>query len=215
MAEGDSSKKKQKYPYGAMFWGAVGAGMLFRALYHPWRALVKDGFPSRCSGSSGDAGACDPSMTITSFDGQTEVYSPVRAVVAVASGSRLLLIPNDESVVLEYSGDSTSFLTQVTAGAQVGAGQQIGLAGKVSFAVWTLLRAADGTAVMGSAIEPASYLATHGAKVSAKYHPSTTATAWCGGGRTLVVPQTVSSSCGVTLPAPSGYALLPVSVTMA
>lgn len=211
MADGDAAKKKQKHPYGAFFWGAVASVAVFRALYHPWRALLKDGFASRCSGDTG----CDPSMQLTSFEGQTEVMTPVRAVVAVAAPGSVLLIPNDEAVVLEYRGDVSSFLTQVATGQQLGAGQQIGLASTVTFAVWQLQRTASGAASMGKAIEPASYLATHGAKISAKYHDSSSTTAWCNAGRKLVVPQAVASQCGITLPAPSGYALLPVSVTMA
>jgi hypothetical protein len=212
MAEDAASKKKPKHPYGAFFWGGIAGLALFRALYHPWRALMKDGFASRCSG---DGGACDPSMTLTSFSGQTEIYTPVRAVVVSAAPGALLLVPNDEAVVLEYRGDPSTFLTQVGTGQQVGAGQQIGLGSTLSFAVWQLQRSASGSAQMGKAIEPASYLATHGAKISAKEHAASAASLWCSGGRKLVVPQTVASQCNITLPPPSGYALLPVSVTMA
>ncbi len=210
MAEADSAKKKQKHPYGAIFWGALGLAAAARALYHPWRVLVKDGFASRCSGD----GTCDPSMTITSFQGLTELYTPVRAVVAIAKTGTILLIPKDEAVVLEYrGGDATTFLQQVHSGDEVGAGQQIGLTSQFTFAVWTLGRNASGAAVMGAPIEPASWLATHGAKISAKFHQSKDT--WCAQGRKLIVPQKLASSCGTVLPAPSGYALLPVSVTMA
>lgn len=202
--------KKQKHPYGAMIWGAVGLVAAFRALYHPWRTLVKDGFPSRCSGQ----GSCDPSMTIVSFSGQTEVYCPVRGVVADAKPGRILIIPSDQAVVLEYNGDPNSFLAQMHSGDSVGAGQQIGLASQFSFGVWTLGRSASGQAQMGAAIEPASWLTTHGAKISATPHLAANTQAWCGGGRKLVVPQTIASQCGTILPAPSGYALLPTSVTM-
>src|SRR5882724_536006 len=202
MADSSDGKKKSKHPYGAFFWGAIGLAAAFRALYHPWRTLVKDGFPSRCSGDGG----CDPSMTITSFSGLTEVYAPVRAQVAVSKPGALLLVPDDEAVVLELrSQDSTTMLGQVQAGEHVGAGQQIALASTFSFAVWTLSRNTSGQAVMGKAIEPASWLATHGAKISAKYHASSAT--WCAGGRKLIVPQTVASQCGTVLPAPSGYAL--------
>lgn len=202
--------KKQKHPYGAMFWGVVGLAAAFRALYHPWRALIKDGFASRCSGD----GSCDPSMTITSFQGQSEVYCPVRGVVAISKPGSILIIPDDQAVVLEYRGDSSAFLAQMHSGDPVGAGQQIGLASQFTFAVWTLSRTPNGQPLMGAAIEPASWLTTHGAKISAKYHQATNAAAWCGGGRKLVVPQTIASQCGTVLPAPSGYALLPTSVTM-
>jgi len=202
--------KKQKHPYGAMFWGVLGLAAAFRALYHPWRVLVKDGFASRCSGD----GSCDPSMTVTSFQGQTEVYCPVRGVVVSQKPGRLLIVPDDEAVVLEYNGDPATFLTQLVAGAPVGAGQQIGLASQFTFAVWTLGRTTTGSPQMGAAIEPASWLTTHGAKISAKYHVPSPQAAWCSTGRKLVAPQTIASQCGTVLPAPSGYALLPTSVTM-
>jgi hypothetical protein len=204
------SPKKQKHPYGAIFWGTAAALCAFRALYHPWRTLVKDGFASRCSGD----GSCDPSMTITSFEGQTEVYCPVRGIVADAKPGRILIIPKDQAVVLEYNGDPNAFLAQMHSGDSVGAGQQIGLASVFTFAVWTLSRTPAGQAAMGAAIEPASWLATHGAKISAKFHVPSPGAAWCSTGRKLVVPQTIASQCGTVLPAPSGYALLPMSVTM-
>lgn len=209
MADSDSSKKKPKHPYGAIFWGAVAAAAAFRALYHPWRALIKDGFPARCAGESG----CDPSMTINSFSGLSEVYAPVRGTIAVAKSGVILLIPADQAVVLEYTGDPKVFLQQVKSGDVVGAGQQIALANIFNFAVWSILRTPDGQAQMGAALEPASYLATHGIKVSATYHKNQAT--WCGAGRKLVVPQSVASQCNITLPAPSGYALLPISATMA
>ena len=204
------SPKKSKHPYGALFWGAVGLAAVFRALYHPWRVLVNDGFASRCSG----AGSCDPSMTITSYQGQTEVYCPVRGVVVDAKPGRILIVPDDLAVVLEYTGDPNAFLAQMHSGDSVGAGQQIGLSSQFTFAVWTLGRTASGTPQMGAAIEPASWLTTHGAKISAKFHTPSPAAAWCSTGRKLVVPQTIASQCGTVLPAPSGYALLPTSVTM-
>jgi hypothetical protein len=204
------SPKKQKHPYGALLWGTFGALCAFRALYRPWRTLVKDGFASRCSGD----GSCDPSMTITSFQGQTEVYCPVRGVVAVSQPGRILIIPSDQAVVLEYNGAPTSFLAQMHSGDAVGAGEQIGLASQFTFAVWTLTRNQAGQPAMGAAIEPASWLTTHGAKISAKFHVPSQQAAWCSTGRKLVVPQTIASQCGTVLPAPSGYALLPMSVTM-
>lgn len=205
----EESKKKSKHPYGAIFWGLVGCAAAFRALYHPWRAIVKDGFPSRCAGES-----CDPSMGITSFGGMTEVFSPVRGVVAVAGTGRILIIPNDEAVVLEYRAPSVNELVQqVKSGDEVGAGQQIAVGRSFSFAVWTLTRTASGTAAMGKPIEPASWLATHGCAVSATKHQ--TADTWCAAGRKLTVPQKLASQCGVVLPPPSGYAILPISATMA
>ncbi len=206
----DAASKKQKHPYGALFWGALGLAAAARALYHPWRVLVKDGFPSRCAGD----GSCDPSMTIRSFSGQTEVYCPVRGVVAVAKPGSLLIIPDDQAVALEYRGDSGSFLVQMHSGDRVSAGEQVGLASEVKFGVWLLARSPSGQAQIGSPVEPASWLTTHGARISAHNHMAENQT-WCSGNRKLVVPQKIASQCGTVLPPPSGYALLPTSVTMA
>ncbi len=209
MADAESSKKKSKRPYGAILWGTVAAVAAFRALYHPWRALIKDGFPARCAGESG----CSPAMVINSFSGLSEVYAPVRGTIAIAKSGVILLMPADQAVVLEYTGDPSVFMQQVKSGDVVGAGQQIALANVFSFAVWSLQRTPSGQAQIGAALEPASYLATHGIKVSATYHKNQAT--WCGAGRKLVVPQSVASQCDITLPAPSGYALLPISATMA
>lgn len=205
----DTKSKKSKHPYGAWIWGGLAAALAFRALYHPWRALIKDGFPAVCSGDSN----CDPSMQINSFSGESEVYAPVRGTIAVAKTGTILLIPADQAVVLEYTGDASTFLQQVKSGDVVSAGQQIALASVFNFAVWQLQRTTSGQAQMGPALEPASWCATHGIKISATYHKNQST--WCGAGRKLVVPQTVASSCNITLPAPSGYALLPISATMA
>jgi hypothetical protein len=209
MADSDAKPKKSKHPYGAWIWGGVAAALTFRALYHPWRALIKDGFPASCAGDS----ACNPAMQVNSFSGLSEVYAPVRGTIAVAKSGVILLMPADQAVVLEYTGDPSALMQQVKSGDVVGAGQQIALASVFSFAVWQLQRTASGQAQMGAAIEPASWLATHGIKISATYHKNQTT--WCGAGRKLVVPQTIASQCNITLPAPTGYALLPISATMA
>ena len=201
-----SATKKKPYPVGAIFWGAVGLAAAFRALYRPNRTVVKDGFPTRCAGVG-----CDPGMVIDSYSGQNAVFSPLRGHVAASTPSSIWIVLADEATVLEFTGAPNEFLVQVQGG-KVTAGQQIGLASRVRFAVYALGRTPQGGAVLGAPIEPASWLAAHGAHVSAKYH-KTTAEQWCAGGRKLVVPQAVAN-CKIKLPAPSGFALLPVSATM-
>jgi len=91
-------------------------------------------------------------------------------------------------------------------------GQQIGLASRLKFGVYEIARTAQGTAAIGRPFEPASWLANHGCRVSHKAH-KTSGNVWCAGGRKLIVPAAVAS-CGIRLPPPNGFALLPVSATM-
>jgi hypothetical protein len=196
----DANKKKT--PWGALFWGAVGTAAAVRALYRPDRALIKDGFVLRCAATSG----CDPAMTIQSFEGTQAVFAPMAGVIVSASGISCQIVPNGEAVLLDFSG-SAQF--QVTAGDHVGAGQQIGLASAFSFSVYELGRNPDGHAKILGALEPASWLAVHGIRVSSKSHKHTEL--WCEGGRKIVAPPAVANC--LKLPPPSGYALLPISVT--
>ena len=206
MAE-ESAPKKKKYPWGAMFWGAVGIGAAVRALYHPYRAVIRDGFPSKCSGEG-----CDPTMMIDAFSGMSELYAPVGGVVVSAQPGSIFLALGTEPTLLEYSGDPNQMVVQVQTGESVGAGQQIGLASRLKFGVYEIGRTASGTAAIGRPYEPASWLANHGCRVSHKPHKATGAV-WCASGRHLVVPQAVAN-CGIRLPPPNGFALLPVSATM-
>jgi len=203
----EESAKKKKRPWGAILWGAVGVAAAVRVLYHPFRAVMRDGFASRCS-----AEGCDPAMTIDSFSGQSEIFAPVGGVVVAASQTSIYIAIGSEPTLLEYVAAPGEMVTQVTPGEKVGAGQQIGLAKRVKFAVYEIARTASGGATIGRPYEPASWLANHGCTVSHKQHKSTGAV-WCEGGRKLVVPATVAK-CGIRLPPPSGFALLPVSATM-
>ncbi len=207
MAE-ESPKKKKKYPWGAMFWGTIGVAAAVRALYHPFRAVMRDGFASKCSGDSG----CDPAMVIDSFSGESEIYAPVGGTIVSMTASSIFLALGSEPTLLEYSADPGGMVTQVQVGEKVGAGQQIGLAKRIRFGVYDIARTAAGTAAIGKPYEPASWLANHGCSVSHKKHKVSGAV-WCAGGRHLVVPQAVAN-CGIRLPPPNGFALLPVSATM-
>jgi len=204
MAE-EQPRKKKKYPWGAIFWGTVGVAAGVRCLYRPDRAVIKDGFVSKCSASAG----CDPSMTIDAFEGTQAVFAPMAGKVVSTGSHTIYLVPNGEAVLLEYTSDSASFTPQVAAGADVGSGQQLGLASRIRFAVYEIQRSADGRAQIGGALEPASWLAVHGIRVSSKKHPATEL--WCEGGRKIVAPSNVANC--LRLPPPSGFALLPISVT--
>lgn len=206
MAE-DAPKKKKKLPWGAMFWGVVAAGAAVRALYHPYRAVIRDGFATKCSSES-----CDPTMTIDSFSGQSEIYAPVGGVVVATTPSSVFIATSGEATLLEYTANPSEMVVQVRPGESVGAGQQIGLARRLKFGVYDIERTASGTAKLGRPYEPASWLANHGCSISHKKH-KTSGEVWCEGGRKLIVPQSVSK-CGMRLPPPSGFALLPISATM-
>jgi len=203
----EAPKKKKKYPWGAMFWGTIAAAATVRVLYRPFRAVMRDGFASRCA-----AEGCSPNMVVDSFSGQSEIYAPVGGTVVSTTGSSIYIAIGSEPTLLEYSADPGQINVQVIPGEVVGAGQQIGLASRVRFGVYDLERTAGGGAKIGRPYEPASWLANHGCTVSHKKH-KTTGEVWCEGGRKLVVPATVAK-CGLRLPPPNGFALLPVSATM-
>lgn len=207
MAEAATAKKKKKYPWGAIFWGTIGVAAAVRVLYHPFRAVMRDGFASKCSSEG-----CDPAMTIDSFQGESEIYAPVGGTVVATTGSSIYIATSGEPTLLEYVGAADQMVVQVVAGEKVGAGQQIGLAKRIKFAVYEISRTSGGAAQISRPYEPASWLANHGCSVSHKKHKQSGAV-WCEGGRKLVVPQTVAK-CGMKLPAPNGFALLPVSATM-
>jgi len=206
MAE-ESAPKKKKYPWGAMFWGTVGIAAAVRVLYHPYRAVIRDGFPSKCA-----AEACDPTMVIDSFSGQSELYAPAGGTVVQTTPTSIFIALAGEPTLLEYTSAAGQMVVQVAQGQKVGAGEQIGLASRLRFGVYDIQRTAAGTATIGKPYEPASWLANHGCTVSHKKH-KTSGSVWCAGGRKLVVPQNVAN-CGMRLPPPNGFALLPVSATM-
>lgn len=200
----EQPKKKSKYPWGAMFWGTIGVAAAVRALYHPFRAVMRDGFASKCA-----AEGCDPTMTIDAFQGDSEIYALASGTVVQADASGIYVALDSEPTLLEYSGQ---LVAQTSVGERVGAGQQIGLAPRIKFGVYAIDRSDAGAAVIGRPFEPASWLANHGCKVSHKNHKASGAV-WCAGGRKLVVPQAVAN-CGMRLPPPNGFALLPISATM-
>lgn len=214
-----ATEQRRRVPWGAIIWGGLGTALAVRALYRPARAVVSDGYAKRCAGRTN--GGCSPTMLIESFAGAGPVYAPVAGRVLSAGQLKGISLPGHqahtviriaaarEPVVLEYRGD---LQPQVQAGEQVGVGQQIALGSEVAFSV-TELRS-DGQQVASVQLEPASWLAARGLRISQRRHPADTeGPNWCEGGRKLVVPES-AGLCNLELPAPGGLMLLPVSVTM-
>lgn len=139
--------------------------------------------------------------------GSQPVYAVVGGIVVASGPDWLALVPNHEAVVLTY----LNLTGPAASGTKVGAGEQIGHSGRLGFGVAKIERDASGGVKLVN-YEPTAWLAVRGLSVSAKKRASGQ-NLWCEGGRTLRVPQQVAR-CGLSLPEPSGWALLPVSVTL-
>jgi hypothetical protein len=185
-------------PWGALLCGGLGVTAIVRALYHPKRVVLDGARALHCAGESG----CDPAMMLNGSGGG--VYAMAPGTVIVGPGS-VAIVGSDESVVLNYTGLDQ---VQVAAGQHVGIGQQIGLGQRVRFSVQALVPGEDGTTRVQQPYEPASWLAVHGLKPS-----GTGGSQWCDSSRQLNVPQQVAK-CGIELPVPTAWALLPVRVSL-
>lgn len=197
-------------PVGALVWTALGVGAAVRALWNPHRAVIHDGFAVRCAASQG----CSPEMVLESFGGAEPIYAVTTGTVVAAEGPVVEIASEVEPVVVRYTADvgQGGFQLQVQARQRVRVGQQIGLARRVAFGVVRAERV--GSQVQWVPLEPASWLATRGLKLAVKGRSGGADGAhWCESGRKLVVPADVAK-CGLKLPAPTGYLLLPVSVTL-
>ena len=200
-------------PWSAVIAAGLGVAAGVRALYLPNRAITRRGYVRSCATTSG----CDASMVIDTGGGP--VYS-VTAGTVIFGGAQLVAVAADlEDVLLMYdwrgSDTNASDLKMaqssfVSPGSHVSAGKQIGTGGLVRFSVQKLIRSPSGVSFGGS-YEPASWLAVRGLKVSEKATPGSGQ--WCEGGRNLSVPQSVAK-CGLELPAPSSWSLLPVQVSL-
>jgi hypothetical protein len=191
-------------PWGALFIGGLGAAAVVRAVYRPKRVVIDNAFAQQCAGMTG----CDPAVTLQAAGGQP-VYAMAPGVIASMAPGAVTIVARDEAVVLDYSGLEQM---QVGLGERVGIGQQIGLARQLRFAVYQLDRAADGSTRIGKALEPASWLSVHGLALSAGTAPGHQGL-WCETGRQLSVPKHVAE-CGIELPQPGAWSLLPVRVSL-
>lgn len=190
-------------PLAALVWSTLALGAGARVFYHPHRAVILSGRVVSCAGSS----SCDPTMMVQSPAGQQPVFGLVSGRVIAAGPNFVHLASAHEPVILVYEGAS-GMQVQVALGQSVGIGQQIGLSERLRFSVFRVDRSGTGSAVL-SAIEPSAWLAARGLKVSAKKHP---ATQWCEQGRKIQTPTQVNK-CGLRVPVPASFMLLPVSVT--
>lgn len=198
-----------KVPWGALIAGGVGAAALVRTFYRPYRAVVADGYAFRCAAEGG----CEPAMVIESYAGQAPVYAVTSGRVVVVAPNVVQIASKSEPTVVRYEGEIATggMQVQVGLGDEVGIGQQIGMAQRLKFSVFVAWRDAAGK-IEWRPNEPASWLATHGLRISAKRRASGSAK-WCEGGRKLTVPQIVGN-CKIKLPTPGAFMLLPVSVNM-
>lgn len=174
-----------------ILWGAAGAAALVRAFWHPARH-VTTGAPLGCPGV-----ACDPSVTL----GPGALFAVTSGRVYAAAPGMLQVASSVEPVLVTYQGSGVQ--PAVSVGASVRLGQALGgSSGPFSFAVQQVQPGGK-----LSAIEPASWLAARGLKLSPAASPL-----WCAQGRKILVPRAVAS-CGLRLPDPSSVMLLPVSTT--
>lgn len=205
--EPGSQQKKKGVPWGAVFWTALGGGLLFRAFYYPQRAIVDRGYLIRCAGPTSDAkgAACSPALVVQAYPDTTIVYALASGVAILED--ELAVASSTEPVVIGYGRDIKQHL--VRNGEKVTIGQPIAVMGQIQLTVTELSRQPDGSVKLRT-LEPSAWLAARGMKVSV--NGSKPSSLWCSGGRTLVMPA-ATANCGLKLPAPSGLLLLPVSVT--
>jgi len=191
---------------GAIVWTSVAALAAYRALVRPVRAVFDMGEVSSCAGGP----SCAPALRIRSATGApSPVYSVVSGVVTRMTESRVEITSNVEPVIVAYAGVMIP-TAGLTPGQRVSAGKVLGQAVSIDLSVAQLTRLADGSLKL-TPIDPSSWLALRGLRAATELSPSA---AWCAGGRKLAVPQDVAR-CGLRLPEPSGFSLLPVSVQVA
>jgi hypothetical protein len=187
-------------PVAVAVWSVIGGFAAYRALVRPVRAVFDQGQVTDCPGGAG----CTPTLGIRSTSGVAPVYALVSGTATRVAPDRVELTSRHEPVIVSYLG---ALAPTLAPGQVVRAGDLIGQTDHVSLAVSQIQRLAGG-ALASVAIEPASWLATRGLRAATKLTPGTL---WCQGGRTLAVPQDVAR-CGMRLPEPSGFSLLPVNV---
>lgn len=181
-------------------WGALGAAALVRAFWNPSRAVTADGQPLSCPGAGSTGAACDAAITLGPA---SALYAVTPGRVYQAAPGVLAIASSIEPVLVSYTGAGVRPATST--GQDVHTGQPLGSSsGPFSFAVQQVQR--GGKLV---ALEPSSWLAARGIKLSTSGAPSPL---WCAQGRKILVPRSVSA-CGFRLPDPASVLLLPVTTT--
>lgn len=191
------------FPKALAAWAALGGVTAFRALVRPARALVDEGDVVTCPGAAG----CSAALTMQSARGVGRVYALVAGRVTRTGSGAVEIASSREAVLVGLTGPDLTPL--VGAGQVVKAGQVVATARTVSLTVTGLGRTAGG-GVSAVALEPATWLASRGLRAATRSNPSAL---WCAQGRKLVIPQAVGQ-CGIRLPDPAGFALLPVSARL-
>jgi len=190
---------------GAIVWTSVAALAAYRAFVRPVRAVFDAGQVTSCAGGS----SCAPTLRIQSATGAlSPVYSLVSGIVTRMTENRIEIVSKTEPVIIAYVGPLIA-TAGVTPGEHVHAGDVLGQATSIELAVAELVRLADGSLSLAP-LDPSSWLAVRGLRVATRPSPSLE---WCAGGRRLAIPQDVAR-CGLRLPEPSGFSLLPVSVQL-
>jgi hypothetical protein len=196
--------------YAALGLGAVGLFAAVRALFRPYAAVVEDGAVTRCPGPEG--GKCQPDLVIVPRPSRPSFLAVGRGVVMSSGPNWIHLVLRREPVVVSYSAMAGyGFRSLVGDGETVGAGQVIGEAGQVAFAVYRIERQQAGS-LKFIPLEPSAWLASRGLRISGIAPPEASLDEWCEKGRVIRVPPSVGG-CGLELPEPGGFALLPVSVS--
>jgi hypothetical protein len=195
---------------GAWVWSGIAALSAYRAIVRSTRAVFDSAEITDCPAASRN---CEPTLGVRSVTGPAPVYALVSGVVSrVVPGSVIEITSKYEPVVVSYVGPMTlnAAGVQVAPGQVVRAGDCIGQAASIGIAVSQITRLVDGTIALAP-LEPASWLAARGLRAGTKL---VSGVKWCQGGRSLVVPQDVAQ-CGLRIPDPPGFSLLPVNVRTA
>ena len=191
--------------FGVYAWAGIAALAGYRALVRPSRAVFDAGEITECPA----ARDCEAVLGIRSSAGPAPVYALVSGVVSrVIPGQLVELTSRTEPVVVAYVGQMAINAAgmRVSPGQVVHVGQVLGTAASIGLSVSQITRLADGSLAL-TPLEPASWLASRGLRAATKLVPGMQ---WCQGGRTLIVPQNVAQ-CGMRIPDPPGFSLLPVS----
>jgi hypothetical protein len=182
--------------------GGIAGLALVKALFRPYRAVVREGGVAACPGPNRYK-VCDPSLAIDAPAG-TAVFATAGGRIAVIGDRFLHIATHDEPVVLMYDG----VVPSVQEGQYVGRGQQIGQSmGRVYFSVTQFT---PGSGILR--IDPSSWLASRGQKIAARYTGA--GSEWCEQGRNIAVPAGAGTPCSLYEPEKSGFALLPVTVSV-
>jgi hypothetical protein len=197
----------------ALLMAGLGGYAAYRALWRAQRSVLHTGAVVRCAGGDG----CDPAVVLQSDAGQSRVYTPVSGtVMQVGPGAQFTLLARRQPALLEFRlvGGPTEQLVAdgvpLRPGQRLSAGQQIGTAVRVRFAVYQVGMDQGGAIAVGNPYEPATWLASMGARLVSKLRSTGQ---WCEGPRRFTVPER-ALLCNMKLGEPPRLALLPISATV-